>query len=149
MDQNNPRPAQRQNNDLRQNQVQPQNSFMDRIRNNNIRDTNLQVGGAITYESVFPDSMRRSGNEFRSLMTEASAHMARSDLGGVNARRVVPDDGMTSVQSSGQTSREGMDRPGRQITVPASLREGDYATANRTVSRRLDERGRDNSRGEN
>jgi hypothetical protein len=148
MDDNNPRPAQRQRVEAPQNQNRPLNMEQDRLMQQMLRNAPVQSAGATSQEVRNEATHRRGGgNEFQSYFTETNAQIARMEPGGENTRRHAPGGRNVPVQTSGQSSREGLDHPGSAGTAPANLRTSDFNRPNGEAARNLNERNRNNGRG--
>lgn len=148
MDDNNPRPAQRQRVEAPQNQPQPLNIEQDRTLQQALRNASTQLAGNRTQEARYEATHRRGGgNEFQSYLTEANEQIARMEPGGENTRRHARGGRNAPVQTSGQSSREGLDHPGFVGAAPASLSFADLNRPNGEAARNLNERNRNNGRG--
>lgn len=121
---------------------EPLNAERDRAVGQIIREISGQTKGAPTGEARYDNSHDRGGGgEFRSFHSEANAHLASREPDGENTRRLGPNGGDATVQTSGQSSREGLDHPGQPGRAPASMAHADMGRSSLEIRRR-DERGR-------
>lgn len=149
MEDDNPRPVQRQRIEgpapaqAPAVQVAPVDIELDRELSRIRHRAHGQSAGERSGEERYINSYNRGGgNEFRSFHQEYNNHIASLEPDGENTRRMMPNGELLPVQTSSQSSREGLDHTAQQPRAPGSLAVEDMSRSNLDVRTRREERER-------